>query len=174
MSELELNSTPSTGPRFLHEEGERLSTSSAGTHNCRPTRSASGHYQAQVNTPEVVSRGSSPEFEYAHDARNRKSKSATLLSTFCTGEFTTKTQHDRQTSGRLDENVSISAIDDSSNNVSDSRVDKEVKCSDTAGFKSSEMLIAIAPVRSVRSGFTVTTIPLLNDTAPVKSVTQVR
>ena len=177
MSEQELNTTPSTGPHFLHEEEERLRSSSAGTHNRgagggvnrRPTRSTMGHYQAQVNTPEVVSRGSRPEFEYAYDAR--KSKSATLLSTSGTVELTTKTQHRLQTSGRLDESVSISAIDDLSSNVSDSRVEKEVKCSDTAGFKSSEMLNATAPVSSVRSGFPVTTIPLLNAIALANSVT---
>ena len=109
-----------------------------------------------------------PEFEYAHNAL--KSKSATLLGMFRTVELTTKTQHRRQTSARLDESMSISAIDDLSNNVSDSRVEKKVKCSDTAGFKSSEMLNATAPVSSVRSGFTVTTIPLLNANAPANSV----
>ena len=73
--------------------------------------------------------------------------------------------------------MSISTSDDLSNDASfcshsnylldesfygaDFKVEKEVKYSDTAGFKSSEMLNATAPGSSVRSGFSVTIIPTI-------------
>ena len=71
-----------------------MSTWNAGTHQrmCS-TKWRRDQAPASTRTPEVESRGSRPEFEYAHDAC-KSGMSATLHGTDHTvAELTTKTQH---------------------------------------------------------------------------------